>query len=89
MCVCVCLFAVAYRTHAERHPNYVSGKWSLEETLAAFLETFDSPMDKDGVVTREEFLNYYAGVGSTVDEDSYFDLMMRSCWGLPPRSTSK
>ena len=82
------MFSVIYRAHAEEHPDYKSGKWSLEQTLANFLDTFDSPEDKDGVVTREEFLSYYAGVGATIQDDEYFDLRMRASWGLPPKGAA-
>ncbi|XP_074648905.1 calcyphosin-like protein [Tubulanus polymorphus] len=69
------------------HPKYRSGEWSEEQVLVSFLKTFDTPNDPDGVVTREEFMNYYAGVSSTIDDDVYFDLMMRQCWGLPQKRT--
>lgn len=60
----------------------MSGEWSIERVLETFLDAFDSAEDKDGSVTRLEFLQYYAAVSTTVDDDSYFDLMMRSSWGL-------
>ncbi len=76
---------MTFRARAEKHPKFLSGEWTLDQVLASFLDTFDSPEDKDGMVTRDEFINYYAGVSSTVEDDAYFDLMMRACWGLPPR----
>ena len=32
-------------------------------------------------VTLEEFMSYYASIGCSIDNDAYFDLMMRNSWG--------
>ena len=83
------IFAETYRAHAERHPKYKSGEWTLDQVLRHFLDTYDTPGYEDGIVTRDEFLNYYSGVSCTVDDDAYFDLMMRACWGLPPKGQKR
>ena len=33
-------------------------------------------------VTREEWVDYYAGVSATVENDGYFDLMIRSAFRM-------
>ncbi|XP_072032234.1 calcyphosin-like protein [Amphiura filiformis] len=64
------------------HKKYRDGKWTEKQVFEDFLKTFDSPNDPDGKVTHEEFVNYYAGVSANVDNDTYFDLMMRKAWNL-------
>ncbi|XP_053386870.1 calcyphosin-like protein isoform X1 [Mercenaria mercenaria] len=78
---------IVYSTNAKQHPKFISGEWTEEQVLRNFLDSIDTPGNPDGKVTREEFMNYYAGVSSTVDDDSYFDLMMRACYGLPNRGS--
>jgi len=50
--------------------------------LRQFLDSFDAPDDKDGQITSDEFQNYYAGVSASIDNDCYFDLMMRNAWKI-------
>ncbi|XP_023664317.2 calcyphosine-like b isoform X2 [Paramormyrops kingsleyae] len=68
--------------NAKNHPKYQNGELTEEQVFRQFLDNFDSPYDKDGKVTKEEFLNYYSGVSASIDSDVYFILMMRSAWRL-------
>lgn len=64
------------------HPKFMSGEWSEDKCLSKFLEKFDTPNEADGTITKEEFENYYAGVSASIDQDVYFDLMMRNAWKI-------
>ncbi|XP_063724190.1 calcyphosin-like protein [Symsagittifera roscoffensis] len=62
--------------------RYKTGEMGEDELLREFLDKFDSPDNRDGTVTKEEFISYYAGISASVDNDAYFDLMMRRAWRL-------
>ncbi|CAF0795601.1 unnamed protein product [Rotaria sordida] len=66
----------------KHHPKYMNGEWSEDQVLRQFLDCFDYGKHKDGIVTREEFIDYYSGVSASVDNDMYFDLMMRNSWKI-------
>lgn len=69
--------------NVREHPNYKNGKWTEQQCLENFLNSFEPDESKrDGKVTHEEFVNYYAGVSASVDNDAYFDLMMRNAWKI-------
>jgi hypothetical protein len=70
------------RYNCERHPAVVRGTRQKEEVYQEFLDTFDVGGVKDGMVTRDEFHNYYANISATIDNDEYFELMIRNAWGL-------
>ena len=62
------------------HPKFMNGEWTKKECLEDFLKKFEVNGVVDGTVTFEEFMNYYAGVSASIDDDNYFDLMMRQAW---------
>ncbi len=64
-----------------KHPDVIAGKKSKSEVLREFLDTFDGG-DKDGVVTPREFERYYANISASVDDDDYFELMIRNAWHI-------
>uniref|UniRef100_A0A8C7Z8F1 Calcyphosine-like b n=1 Tax=Oryzias sinensis TaxID=183150 RepID=A0A8C7Z8F1_9TELE len=68
--------------NAKYHPKYQNGELSEDQVFRTFLDSFDSPYDKDGKVTKEEFIDYYSGVSASIDSDVYFILMMRNAWKL-------
>ena len=52
------------------------------QALTHFLETFDIGGVVDGKVTREEFVNYYTNIGASIDNEDYFELMIRNAWHI-------
>ncbi|XP_055948489.1 calcyphosin-like protein [Argiope bruennichi] len=66
----------------QHHPEYLNGQATEKQLLSRFLKNFEENGVVDGVVTKEEFIDYYTGVSASIDEDGYFDLMMRTSWKL-------
>jgi Ca2+-binding EF-hand superfamily protein len=63
------------------HPDVISGKITETEALQAFMEQWDT-VEKDGIVTGEEFVEYYKDVSASIDDDDYFELMIRNAWKI-------
>ncbi|EDW97159.2 calcyphosin-like protein isoform X1 [Drosophila yakuba] len=65
----------------KEHPKYQTGEKSEDEILTDFLHNFEGGRGNlDGKITREEFVNYYATISASIDNDMYFDLMMRRAY---------
>lgn len=73
---------------AAKHPEVISGRKTEDQVLQEFLETFEVHHDltennaPDGVVTREEFIEYYNNISASIDDDQYFALMINNAWNL-------
>lgn len=79
---------VAQIYSAAKNPAVLEGRKTEDQVLAEFLETFemhhnlinnDTPNNE---VTLEEFLEYYNNVSASIDDDSYFEVMMDGSWNL-------
>ncbi|KAI1280804.1 Calcyphosin-like protein [Halotydeus destructor] len=68
--------------NVKQHPDYQNGSKNEEDILLKFLAKFEQNGSMDGVLTKDEFIDYYSGVSASIDEDIYFDLMMRKAWKL-------
>jgi len=59
----------------------LAGLKTEEEILEAFFDQWDTDT-KDGVVTKDEFIEYYKNVSASIDDDDYFELMIRNAWHI-------
>ena len=71
-----------------------SGKKTNDEVLKEFLETFEMHHNvmhnskSDGMVTLDEFIEYYTNISANIDNDAYFDLMMTNAWNLDGKNNT-
>jgi len=67
----------------QHHPKFKSGEWTKKQVLEEFMKSYQvGSSEIDEIITKEEFVNYYAGVSASIDQDVYFDYMMRQTWKL-------
>jgi len=43
----------------------------------------------DGIVTLNEFMDYYSNVSASIDDDQYFQLMITNAWNLDDKKYGK
>ena len=56
------------------------GKTTANQIFANLLRSYDD--DGDGLITRDEFIDYYREISPSFDDDEYFAEMMKSAWKL-------
>ena len=64
-----------------QNPDVTMGKKTEKEALLEFMGQWEGG-DKDGVVTYEEFEDYYKEISAGIDDDEYFELMIRNAWRI-------
>merc|ERR1711985_94166 len=62
-------------------PDVMAGRLPADAALENFLGQFDT-IERDGNVSREEFTDYYRNISASIDNDDYFELMIRNAWHI-------
>lgn len=63
-------------------PDVLAGRVEPDQALEMFLGQFDT-IKKDGIVSQKEFTEYYRSISASIDNDDYFELMIRNAWHIP------
>jgi Ca2+-binding EF-hand superfamily protein len=65
---------------ANQHPQVLSGERGAEGVTRELLTAFDKP--DDGVITFDEFLDYYKDLSVGIDSEEYFEALLRRPYHL-------
>ena len=72
---------VAKLYDVSKHPDVIQGRKKPNEVYSEFMKLWDTQV-ADGVVTFDEFLDYFRDVSASIDRDDYFALMMQNSWKI-------
>ena len=70
--------------NASQHPAVLEGRKTERQILDEFLATFEMALSgvADGIVTMDEFLEYYSSVSASIDNEDYFEQMIDASWNI-------
>ena len=70
--------------NAKKHPAVLEGRKTERQILEEFLATFEMALSgvADGIVTLDEWIEYYTSVSASIDNEDYFEQMMNSSWNV-------
>lgn len=63
-----------------KHPKVICGELNEDQVFAQFLKHFNDY--GDGTIERKEWNDYYSVLSSSIDNDDYFVLLMKTAWNL-------
>ncbi|KEG14150.1 hypothetical protein DQ04_00601170 [Trypanosoma grayi] len=66
--------------NASGHPAVVCGERTEAEVREEFQATFNTTTNPEGVITRQEFEQYYSCVAGTCPDDASFVTLMQGVW---------
>lgn len=65
---------------AARHPDVQMGRRSEGEVMKELLDTFDVGGAQPGMVTREEFVEYYSNIAAATSDNDFMEMVIRRTW---------
>jgi len=74
--------------NVSKHPDVIQGKRTSEIVLCEFIETLEAHhgilngSSADGMVSMEEFVEYYTNISSAIDSESEFTNLLKNTWGI-------
>ena len=74
---------IAHLYDVSQHREFIEGSKTKDEILDDFLNSFDGCRgNNDGVVSKDEWLEYYTDLSVSIPSDDYFVQMMESTWNI-------
>mgnify|MGYP000291577811 FL=1 len=67
--------------NTSQHPDVLAGKKTEDQVLLEFMKQWEGG-EADGKVTKNEFLEYYDDISAEIENDDYFELMIRNAWHI-------
>jgi Ca2+-binding EF-hand superfamily protein len=64
----------------QHNPDVKEGRKTPMQAFNEFVSMFD--INGDGMITENEFISYYENNSATIDDDRYFELMIRNAWHM-------
>lgn len=64
---------------ASKHPEVQSGSKSERDLFLEFMSLWET-QEKDGIITFEEFCEYYSDISASCNSDEEFEIIMQSAW---------
>lgn len=64
----------------DKHPAVIKGTKTPQQVLEEFSAAWNK--NGDNVITEQEFIDYYKDISATIDNDAYFELMIRNAWHI-------
>ena len=69
------------------HPSVKAGKRSVDQVMTEFVETFEMNQNlherrTEMIATKEDFIDYYNNVSTTIEDDREFEKLIAGIWQL-------